>query len=54
MTFFINGNPAFTSGPISLPRDSPDCTILDSWVFDSLILLINYLQKIYEDLWPVY
>ena len=36
ITFFINGNPVFSNGPRSLPRN-PDCTILDIWVFDNLI-----------------
>ena len=33
-TCFINGNPAFSNRPRSLPRNPPDCIILDSWVFD--------------------
>ena len=37
ITFFINGNPVFSNGPRSLPSYSPDCIILDIWVFDSLI-----------------
>ena len=36
ITCFINGNPVFSNGPRSLPRN-PDCTILDIWVFDNLI-----------------
>ena len=28
ITFFINGNPVFSNGPRSLPRN-PDCMILD-------------------------
>ena len=27
ITFFINGNPVFNNGPISLPRNPPDSTI---------------------------
>ena len=27
-TFFIKGNPVFSSGPKSLPKKPPDCPIL--------------------------
>ena len=27
--FFINSKPTFINGPRSLPRNPPDCTILD-------------------------
>ena len=37
-TFFINDKPAFTNGPRSLTRNPPDCTILDSWFFNSFTL----------------
>ena len=30
ITFFINGNPVFSNGHGSLPRNSPDCIILDN------------------------
>ena len=36
VTFFINGSPVFSNGPRSLPRNLPDCIILDNWVFDNL------------------
>ena len=29
ITFFINGNPVFSNGPRSLPKNPPDCIILD-------------------------
>ena len=29
ITLFINGNPAFSNGPKSLPINPPDCIILD-------------------------
>ena len=29
ITFFIKGNPIFSNGLRSLPRNAPDCTILD-------------------------
>ena len=32
--FFIKNNPVFSNGPRGLPRNPPDCTILDNWVFD--------------------
>ena len=28
--FFINGNPVFSNRPKSLPRNPPDCIILDN------------------------
>ena len=37
ITFYINGNLVYNNGPRSLPRNPPDCIILDIWVFDSLI-----------------
>ena len=40
ITFFINGNPVFSNGPKSLPRNAPDCIILDNWVFDNLISVV--------------
>ena len=36
-TLFINGNPAFNV-PIGLPRNAPDSTTFDSWVFDNFTL----------------
>ena len=49
ITFFINGNPVFSNGPRSLPANPPDCTTLDNWVFDSLILtdkiFVNDLRR---------
>ena len=29
ITFFIGGNPVFSNGPSNLPRNPPDCFILD-------------------------
>ena len=37
ITFFINGTPVFSNGPSNLPRNPPDCIIVDNWAFDSLI-----------------
>ena len=36
ITFFINGNLVFSNGSSILPRNPPDCIILDNWVFDNL------------------
>ena len=30
ITFFIKGHSVFNKGPRSIPRDPPDCIILDS------------------------
>ena len=35
--FFISGNPVFSNVPKSLPRNPPDCILLDNLVFDNLI-----------------
>ena len=37
ITFFINGNPVFSNGPSSLPRNPSGCIIFDNWVFQNLI-----------------
>ena len=29
ITFFVNGNQVFSNGPSNLPKNSPDCIILD-------------------------
>ena len=54
ITFFIDGSRVCNNGPRSLPRNPPECIILDNWVFDNLISVDNYLQKLYEDLQLVY
>ena len=46
ITFFINGNPVFGNGPRILPRNPPDCIILDIWIFDSLISNDDLLAKV--------
>ena len=54
-TFPIKGNPVFSNGPKSLPRNPPDCPIL--YAIEFLIILhylINQLQKLYEALKRVY
>ena len=30
IAFFINGNPVFNNGPSNLPRNPPDCIVLDN------------------------
>ena len=37
-TFPIKGNPVFSNGPKSLPKNPPGCPILCNWVFDNFIL----------------
>ena len=36
-TLFIKGKPVFSNGPKSLPRNYPDCPILDSSVSDNFL-----------------
>ena len=50
ITFFIIGNPVFNNVPKSLPGNSPDWTILDNWVFDSIISLDDLLAKALQKL----
>ena len=45
ITFFINGNPVFSNGLRSLPRNPPDYIILGNWVFDNLISVDKYFAK---------
>ena len=44
-TFFIKGNPVFSNGLKSLPKNSPDCPILCKWVFDNFILAEELFAK---------
>ena len=37
-TFFIIGNPIFSIGPKSLPKNPPDCPILSNRFFVNFIL----------------
>ena len=45
----MKGNPIFSNGPNNLPKNPPDCIILDNWVFENLIstdkLFANDLQR---------
>ena len=45
-TFFINGKPVFDNGPKRLPRNSPDFSSLDSWVFENYILAYEFFAKV--------
>ena len=45
ITFFINGKPVFNNGPSNLPRNPPDCVMLDNWVFDNLISTDKWFAK---------
>ena len=42
---FIKGNPVFSNGPRSIPRNPADCITLDDWDFDSLISLDEWFAK---------
>ena len=44
-TFLIKGNPVFSNGPKSLPKNPPDSPILCNWVFDSSILTDELFAK---------
>ena len=45
ITFFISGNPVFSNGPRSLPRNPPDYIILDIWAFDNVISVDKQFSK---------
>ena len=45
ITFFIKDNSVFSIGQRNLPRNPPDCIILDNWVFDSLISVDELFPK---------
>ena len=42
---FIKGNPVFSNGPESLPKNPPDCPISCNWVFDNFILAEELFAK---------
>ena len=46
-TFPIKGNPVFSNGPKSLPKNPPDCPILCNWVFDNFILAEELFANYY-------
>ena len=43
--FPIKGKPVFSDGARSLPRNPPNCIILDNWVFENFILADESLEK---------
>ena len=44
-TFPIKGNPVFSNGAKSLPKNPTDCNILCNWVFDNFILVNESFSK---------
>ena len=49
-TFFVKGKPVFNDGPLSLPKNPPDCPFLHSWVFDNFILTDELFAKALKSL----
>ena len=49
-TFFIEVKQVFINGLRCLPRNSSNCTILDSWVFDNSILSDELFAKALQNL----
>ena len=49
-TFSIKGNPGFSNGPKSLPRNRPDFHILCNLVFDNFILADELFAKALQSL----
>ena len=41
----MNGSAVFRNGRRGLPRNPPDCIILDLWVFDNLISVDDLSAK---------
>ena len=41
----MKGNPVFNNGPKNLPKNPPDCTILDNCIFDNFILAEELFAK---------
>ena len=46
--FLINVKPVFCNEPRSLPRNLPDCIILEIWVFDNILLADEFFGKYLE------
>ena len=49
-TFPFTGNPVFDNGPISLPKNPPDCPILCNWIFVIFILAKGLFGKALQSL----
>ena len=54
ITFFISGNPVFSNGSRGLPKNPPDCIILDIWVFNNLISVDKSFGEAIRSLQLVY
>ena len=48
--FLIRSKPVFSNGPKTLPKNSPDCPILCSWVFDSFILVNKIFANVFQNI----
>ena len=44
-TFSIKGNPAFSNGPKSLPKNPSDYPMLCNWVFDNFVLAFEPFEE---------
>ena len=47
-TFLIKGQPTAINGPRSLPRNPPNCTILEAWSLDNFLLADEWFQMLYR------
>ena len=47
---FIDNNPTFNIGPISLPRNVPDCTVLENSAFNNFLLPDEIFPKALQSL----
>ena len=52
--FFNKGNPVFSNGPKSLPKNSPDCPVLCNRVFDICIFADELFRKALKTLKLLY
>ena len=46
--FLINVKPVFCNKPRILPRNLPDCIVLEIWVFDNILLANKLFGKCLE------
>ena len=44
-TFSIKGNPVFSNGPKSLPKNPSDYPMLCNWVFDNFVLAFEPFEE---------
>ena len=52
ITFPIKGNPVFSNGPESLPKNPHDCSISCNWAFDNFILAEESFANALKSLGP--